>query len=150
MGDEETMDMLKEGRLYIGSSDGFMELPIFGSADVAKLEESPISIKPLTAEEERECFPITMKGTGTVTMDEEAAIGISRLLNESDYMVSIKTDGLHLPRKMKKALRNGWLYRRDTKWKRKATRWDERHTIKALGRFTEDEDGVTFTGQKVE
>ena len=51
---------------------------------------------------------------------------------------------------MKKALRQGQRYRRDTKWKRKSARWQQRHSGTLLGRLTEDDEGFTFRGKPIE
>lgn len=92
----------------------------------------------------------TLTGTGTVTMDEGAMSDIARQLHEADCVVHIEPSDLHLPRKMKKALRNGWLYKRDTKWKRKAERWQERNEIKILGRISQEGDTFTITGKRTD
>jgi hypothetical protein len=65
-------------------------------------------------------------------------------------MVTLTPNGSSLPRKMKKALRQGQRYRHDTKWKRKAARWQQHHSVTLLGSWTEDDEGVTFRGKPIE
>lgn len=134
-------------------------LPVYGINTAAVLNPEPliISSDQISVAPEEECDTYQLsKGftaTGTATIDEgneEALNSISRLLNDSDCMVTVVPDGRSLPRKMKKALRQGQRYRRDTRWKRKAARWEQRHSVKLLGRCTEDEDGVTFRGKPIE
>ena len=136
-------------------------LPIYGMNAAAVLNLEPlasvISSDQLfvAPEEERDTYqlPKGFTATGTVTIDEgdeEALNSISRLLHDSDCMVECVPDGSSLPRKMKKALRQGQRYRRDTKWKRKAARWQQRHSLKLLGRCTEDDEGITFRGKPIE
>jgi len=130
-------------------------LPIFGTNTVAVLNPEPliissdqISVAPVTYQ-----LPKGFTATGTATIDEgdvEALNIISRLLHDLDCMVEFVPNGSSLPRKMKKALRQGQRYRRDTKWKRKAARWQQRHSLKLLGRLTEDDEGVTFRGKLIE
>jgi len=136
-------------------------LPVYGMNAAAVLNLEPlapvissdqISVAP---EEERDTYQLSkgFTATGTVMIDEggeEALNSISRLLHESDCMVEYVPNGSPLPRKMKKALRQGQRYHRDTKWKRKATRWQQRHSLKLLGRLTEDDEGVTFRGKPIE
>ena len=139
-------------------------LPIFGTSDVAVLNPEPlaavissdqISVAP---EEERDTYQLskgfTATGTATITTttngNEEALNSISRLLHDSDCMVECVPDGSSLPRMMKKALRQGQRYRRDTKWKHKAARWQQCHSLKLLGRLTENDEGFTFRGKPIE
>ena len=134
-------------------------LPIYGINTAAVLNPEPLIISSdhlfVAPEEERGTYqlPKGFTATGTATIDEggeEALNSISRLLHDSDCMVECVPDGSSLPRKMKKALRQGQQYRRDTKWKRKAARWQQRHSLKLLGRCTEDDEGVTFRGKPIE
>lgn len=133
-------------------------LPIFGMNAAAVLNPEPLVISSdqlfVAPEEERDTYQLSkgFTATGTVTIDEgneEALNSISRLLHESDCIVKCVPDGSSLPRKMKKALRQGQRYRRDTKWKRKAARWQQRHSVKLQGRWTEDDEGVTFRGKLI-
>lgn len=136
-------------------------LPIFGMNAAAVLNLEPLA--PVISsdqlfvapEEERDTYqlPKGFTATGTVTIDEgdeEALNSISRLLHDSDCMVKCVPNGSFLPRKIKKALHQGQRYRRDTKWKRKAARWQQRHSLKLLGRCTEDDEGITFRGKPIE
>lgn len=139
-------------------------LPIFGMNAAAVLNLEPLApvISSdqiiLPPEEERDTYqlPKGFTTTGTVTIttttngDEEALNSISRLLHDSDCMVECVPNGSSLPRKMKKALRQSQRYRRDTKWKRKAARWQQRHSVTLLGRLTEDDEGITFRGKPIE
>ena len=134
-------------------------LPIFGTNTVAVLDPEPLIISSdqlfVAPEEERDTyqFPKGFTATGTVTIangDEEALNSISRLLHDSDSVVVCVPNGSSLPRKMKKALRQGQRCRRDTKWKRKAARWQQRHSVKLQGRWTENDEGVTFRGKPIE
>lgn len=134
-------------------------LPVYGINTAAVLNPEPLIISSdqlfVAPEEERDTYqlPKGFTATGTVTIDEgneEALNSISRLLHESDCMVECVPDGSPLPRKMKKALRQGQRYRRDTKWKRKAARWQQRHSLKLLGRWMEDGEGITFRGKPIE
>ena len=134
-------------------------LPVYGINTAAVLNPEPLIISSdqisVAPEEERGTyqFPKSFTMTGTATIDngdEEALNSISRLLHESDCMVECVPNGSSLPRKMKKALRQGQRYRRDTKWKRKAARWQQRHSLKLLGRLTEDDECITFRGKPIE
>ena len=137
-------------------------LPIFGTNTVAVLNPEPLIISSdqisVAPEEERDTyqFPKGFTATGTATItttingNEEALNSISRLLHDSDSVVVYVPNGSSLPRKMKKALRQGQRYHRDTKWKRKAARWKQRHSVKLLGRWTENEEGITFIGKPIE
>lgn len=134
-------------------------LPIFGTNTVAVLNLEPLVISSdqisVAPEEERDTYqlPKGFTATGTATIDEgdeEALNRISRLLHDSDCMVECVPNGSSMPRKMKKALRQGQRYRRDTKWKRKAARWQQHHSLKLLGRCTEDDEGITFRGKQIE
>lgn len=137
-------------------------LPVFGINAAAVLNPEPLIISSdqlfVAPEEERITYelPKGFTATGTVTIttvtngDEEALNSISRLLHESDGMVECVPNGSSLPRKMKKALRQGQRYHRDTKWKRKAARWQQRHSVTLLGSWTEDDEGVTFRGKPIE
>lgn len=136
-------------------------LPIFGMNAAAVLNLEPLA--PVISsdqlfvvqEEERGTYQLSkgFTATGTVTIDEgseEALNSISRLLHDSDCMVEYVPNGSSLPRRVKKALRQGQRYRRNTKWKRKAARWQQRHSVKLLGSWTEDDEGVTFRGKPIE
>lgn len=137
-------------------------LPIYGMNAAAVLNPEPLVISSdqisVAPEEERDTYQLskgfTATGTATITTttngDAEALNSISRLLHESDCMVECVPNGSSLPRKMKKALRQGQRYRRDTKWKRKAARWQQRHSLKLLGRCTENDEGITFRGKPIE
>ena len=134
-------------------------LPVYGINTAALLNPEPLVISSdqlfVAPEEERDTYqlPNGFTATGTATIDEggaEALNSISRLLLDSDCMVECVPDGSSLPRKMKKALRQGQRYHRDTKWKRKAARWQQRHSLKLLGRLTEDDEGITFRGKRIE
>lgn len=137
-------------------------LPIFGTNTVAVLNPEPLVISSdqlfVAPEEERDTYQLpkgfTATGTATITTttngDEEALNSISRLLHDSDCMVECVPNGSFLPRKIKKALRQGQRYRRDTKWKRKAARWQQRHSVTLLGSWTEDDEGITFRGKPIE
>jgi hypothetical protein len=135
-------------------------LPVYGINTAALLNPEPLIISSdqisVAPEEESGTYQLpkgfTMTGTATITTttngDEEALNSISRLLHNSDSMVTLTPDGSSLPRKMKKALRQ--VNRRDTKWKRKAARWQQRHSVKLQGRWTEDDEGITFRGKPIE
>lgn len=134
-------------------------LPVYGINTAALLNPEPLVISSdqlfVAPEEERVTYQLpksfTMTGTATIDEgDEEALNSISRLLHDSDCTVTLVPDGSPLPRKMKKALRQGQRYRRDTKWKRKAARWQQRHSVKLMGSWTEDNEGVTFRGKPIE
>lgn len=134
-------------------------LPVYGINAAAVLNPEPLVISSdqlfVAPEEERDTYQLSkgFTATGTATIDEgdeEALKSISRLLHDSDCMVECIPHGSSLPRKMKKALRQGQRYRRDTKWKRKAARWQQRHSLKLLGRLTEDDEGITFRGKPIE
>ena len=134
-------------------------LPVYGINAAAVLNPEPLVISSdqlfVAPKEERDTYQLSkgFTATGTATIDEgdeEALSSISRLLLDSDCMVECVPDGSSLPRKMKKALRQGQRYRRDTKWKRKAARWQQRHSLKLLGRCTEDDEGITFRGKPIE
>lgn len=134
-------------------------LPIFGTSDVAVFTPEPLVISSdqlfVAPETERDTYQLSkgFTATGTATIDEgdeEALNSISRLLHDSDCMVTVVPDGRSLPHKMKKALRQGQRYRRDTKWKRKAARWQQRHSVTLLGSWTEDDEGITFRGKPIE
>lgn len=139
-----------------------VELPVYGINTAALLNPEPLIISSdqisVAPEEESGTYQLpkgfTMTGTATITTttngDEEALNSISRLLHDSDSMVTLTPDGSSLPRKMKKALRQGQRYRHDTKWKRKAARWQQRHSVTLLGSWTEDDEGVTFRGKPIE
>lgn len=134
-------------------------LPVYGINTAALLNPEPLIISSdqisVAPEEESGTYQLpkgfTMTGTATIDEgDEEALNSISRLLHDSDSMVTLTPDGSSLPRKMKKALRQGQRYHRDTKWKRKAARWQQCHSVKLQGRWTEDDEGVTFRGKPIE
>ena len=134
-------------------------LPIFGTNTVAVLNPEPLVISSdhlfVAPEEERDTYqlPKGFTATGTAMIDdgdEEALNSISHLLHDSDCTVTLVPHGSSLPRKMKKGLRQGQRYHRDTKWKRKAARWQQRHSVKLLGSWTEDEEGITFRGKPIE
>lgn len=135
-------------------------LPVYGINTAAVLNPEPLVISSdqlfVAPEEERGTyqFPKSFTMTGTATIDngdEEALNSISRLLHDSDSVVECVPNGNSLPRKMKKALRQGQRYRRDTKWKRKAARWQQRHSLKLQGRcMVEDDGGITFRGKPIE
>lgn len=134
-------------------------LPVYGINTAALLNPEPLVISSdqisVAPEEERDTYqlPKGFTATGTVTIDEgngEALNSISRLLHDSDCTVTLTPNGSSLPRKMKKALRQGQRYHRDTKWKRKAARWQQRHSVKLHGRWTEDDEGITFRGKPIE
>jgi len=134
-------------------------LPVYGINTAALLNPEPLIISSdqlfVAPEEERVTYqlPKSFTATGTVTIDEggeEALNSISRLLHASDSVVECIPHGSSLPRKMKKALRQGRRYHRDTKWKRKVARWQQRHSLKLLGRLTEDDEGITFRGKPIE
>lgn len=137
-------------------------LPVYGINTAALLNPEPLIISSdqlfVAPEEERDTYQLpksfTMTGTTTITTTtnggEEALNSISRLLHASDSVVECIPHGSSLPRKMKKALRQGQRYRRGTKWKRKAARWQQRHSVKLLGRWTENDEGVTFRGKPIE
>lgn len=136
-------------------------LPVYGINTAAVLNPEPLVISSdqinLPPEEERDTyhyqFPNGFTATGTVTIDEggeEILNSISRLLHASDSVVEFIPHGSSLPRKMKKALRQGQRYRRDTKWKRKAERWQQRHSVTLMGSWTEDDEGITFRGKPIE
>ena len=137
-------------------------LTVYGINTAAVLNPEPLVISSdqisLPPEAEHNTFQL-LKGyttTGTVTITtttngaEEALNSISRLLHDSDCMVQCVPNGSSLPRKTKKALLQGQRYRRDTKWKRKAARWQQRHSVTLLGSRTEDDEGVTFRGKPIE
>lgn len=91
----------------------------------------------------------TMTATATVDKDaEETIASIARQLNESELTMEIMPSYRRLPRKMKKAF--DAKYRRDTKWKRKVACWLKRNKIRLLGNFSDDGDGYTFTGKRIE
>lgn len=137
-------------------------LPVYGINTAALLNPEPLVISSdqlfVAPEEERDTYqlPKGFTATGTVTIntttngDEEALNSISRLPLDSDCMVECVPNGSPLPRKMKKALRRGQRYHRDTKWKRKAARWQQRHSVKLQGSWTEDDEGVTFRWKPIE
>ena len=133
-------------------------LPVYGINTAALLNPEPLVISSdqlfVAPEEERDTyqFPKGFTATGTVTIEgnEEILNSTSRLLHDSDCTVTLVPDGSSLPRKMKKALRQGQRYRRDTKWKRKAARWQQRHSVTLLGSWAEDDEGVTFRGKPIE
>ena len=139
MGDEETMNMLKDGRLFIGIG-----------ADAVQLVSEPITISdknPLFGTQEGKSesyeFPESISLETTVSTPTTATRIDSwmRSLNCDRAQVNIIPDDRHLPRRMKKALRQGKRYRRDTRWKRKAARWLERNTVTFQGRMSHDDDG---------
>lgn len=135
-------------------------LPVYGMNAAAVLNLEPLApvISSdqiiLPPEEERDTYQLpkgfTTTGTVTIEGNEKILNSISRLLHDSDCMVECVPNGSPLPRKMKKALRQGQRYRRDTKWKRKAARWQQRNSVKLLGSWTEDDEGVTFRGKPIE
>lgn len=137
-------------------------LPIYEINIAALLNPEPLIISSdqisVAPEEERITYQLpkgfTATGTATITTTtngyEEALNSISRLLHESDGMVECVPNGSSLPRKMKKALRQGQRYHRDTKWKRKAARWQQRHSVTLLGSWAEDDEGVTFRMKPIE
>lgn len=134
-------------------------LPVYGINTAALLNPEPliISSEQISLPPEVESFTcqfpkgFTMTGTATIEEgDREALNSISRLFHDSDSMVTLTPDGSSLSRKMKKALHQGQRYHRDTKWKRKAARWQQRHSVKLLGSWTEDEEGITFRGKPIE
>jgi len=134
-------------------------LPVYGINAAALLNPEPLVISSdqlfVAPEEERDTYQLSkgFTATGTATIDEgdeEALKSISRLLHDSESMVTVVPNDSSLPRKMKKALRQGQRYRRDTKWKRKAARWQQRHSLTLLGRLTEDDEGITFRGKPIE
>ena len=134
-------------------------LPVYGINTAALLNPEPLVISSdqisVAPEEESGTYqlPKGFTATGTATIEEgdrEALNSISRLFHDSDSMVTLTPDGRSLPRKMKKALRQGQRYHRDTKWKRKAARWQQRHSVTLLGSWTEDDEGVTFRGKPIE
>lgn len=134
-------------------------LSVYGTNTAAVLNTEPLVISSdhlfVAPEEERVTYqlPNGFTATGTVTIDEggeEVLNSISRLLHASDSVVEFIPHGSSLPRKMKKALRQGQRYRRDTKWKRKAERWQQRHSVTLMGSWTEDDEGITFRGKPIE
>lgn len=139
-------------------------LPVYGMNAAAVLNLEPLASVIssdqiiLPPEEERGTYqlPKGFTATGTVTINtttngnEEALNSISRLPLDSDCMVECVPNGSPLPRKTKKALRQGQRYHRDTKWKRKAARWQQRHSVTLLGSWAEDDEGVTFRGKPTE
>lgn len=92
----------------------------------------PITIKPgmLTYKDDGPKGEYSAKGfstTFTGTM-EEPSPELMELLVTPPNRWDVKLEGRpgRMPRKMKKAYCYGWLYRRDTKWKRKAGNYRRR------------------------
>ena len=91
----------------------------------------PITIKPgmLTYKDDDNKPSYSQKGfsatfTGTV---EEPSIELIDLFTQPRlWDVVLERKPGRMPRKMKKAYEYGWLYRRDTKWKRKAGNYRRR------------------------
>ena len=142
MGDEETMNMLKDGRLFVGIG-----------ADAVQLASEPITISdknPLFGTQEGKSesykFPKSISLETTVSTPTTATSIDSwmRSLNCDRAQVNIIPDDRHLPRRMKKALRQGKRYQRDTRWKRKVARWLERNTVTFQGRMSHDDDGNLY------
>lgn len=146
MGDQETYDLMNGGsRLFVGIG-----------ADAVQLASGPISISeknPLfdTSEgkSERYDFPKSISYETTVSTPTTATSIDSwmRSLNCDKAQLTVIPDERLLPRRMKKALRRGREYRRDTRWKRKAARWLERNTVSFTGSLHQDGDGeFTISG----
>lgn len=148
MGDEETMKMLQGGQLFIGIGSNTVQI-----AETAKVEAID---GPMFTEGERGLYrkPKGFSATYSATISEDAedAINsIARQLIKSEVVMDVTPNAKHLPRKMKKAFRTGSRYRRDTKWKRKAARWQQRNKLSLLGNITHDDNGdYIFTGMAVD
>lgn len=92
----------------------------------------PVTIRPgmLTYKDDDEKPSYGTKGfstTFTGTMEEPGEELLQLLLTPPNrWDVKLEQKPGRMPRKMKKAYCHGWLYRRDTKWKRKAGNYRRR------------------------
>lgn len=92
----------------------------------------PVTIRPgmLTCKDDDEKPSYATKGlctTFTGTMEEPGEELLQLLLTPPNrWDVKLEKKPGRMPRKMKKAYCHGWLYRRDTKWKRKAGNYRRR------------------------
>lgn len=92
----------------------------------------PVTIRPgmLTYKDDDEKPSYATKGfstTFTGTMEEPGEELLQLLLTTPNrWDVKLEQKPGRMPRKMKKAYCHGWLYRRDTKWKRKAGNYRRR------------------------
>lgn len=92
----------------------------------------PVTIRPgmLTCKDDDEKPSYATKGfsaTFTGTMEEPGEELLQLLLTPPNrWDVKLEQKPRRMPRKMKKAYCHGWLYRRDTKWKRKAGNYRRR------------------------
>ena len=92
----------------------------------------PVTIRPgmLTCKDDDEKPSYATKGlsaTFTGTMEEPGEELLQLLLTPPNrWDVKLEQKPGRMPRKMKKAYCHGWLYRRDTKWKRKAGNYRRR------------------------
>lgn len=92
----------------------------------------PVTIRPgmLTYKDEDEKPSYATKGYSigfNATMEEPGEELLQLLLTPPNrWDVKLEQKPGRMPRKMKKAYCHGWLYRRDTKWKRKAGNYRRR------------------------
>lgn len=92
----------------------------------------PVTIRPgmLTYKDDDEKPSYATKGLSTTftgTMEEPGEELLQLLLTPPNrWDVKLEQKPGRMPRKMKKAYCHGWLYRRDTKWKRKAGNYRRR------------------------
>lgn len=92
----------------------------------------PVTIRPgmLTYKDDDEKPSYATKGYSigfNATMDEPGEELLQLLLTPPNrWVVKLEQNPGRMPRKMKKAYCHGWLYRRDTKWKRKAGNYRRR------------------------
>ena len=95
----------------------------------------PVTIRPgtLTCKDDDEKPSYATKGlsaTFTGTMEEPGEELLQLLLTPPNrWDVKLEQKPGRMPRKMKKAYCHGWLYRRDTKWKRKAGNYRRRLSL---------------------
>lgn len=112
------------GRLYFCSVEDMEKEP-------QPLGE-PVTIRPgmLTYKDDDEKPSYATKGlsaTFTGTMEEPGEELLQLLLTPPNrWDVKLEQKPGRMPRKMKKAYCHGWLYRRDTRWKRKAGNYRRR------------------------
>ena len=113
---------------------GLGKLYVFRVEDKGKESQplgKPITIKPgmLTYKDDEPKNEYGTKGfstTFTGTMEEPSHELIELLTRPTLWDVKLERKPGRMPRKMKKAYEYGWLYRRDTKWKRKSGNYRRR------------------------
>ena len=143
MGDEETMKILQGYPIFFGVGADAVQI-----AETAKVEAADATMMAMVQSLYHEPKGFSATGSVTISEDAEETIAeIARQLNNSEVQMDVVPSVKRLPRKMKKAIRTGSRYRRDTRWKRKAAQWQKRNKLILIGNITTDGYGsYTFTG----